>query len=96
MRFILKLFAAPFALAFTLAAAFFTFALTASGFIFGIASGLGFLASVILFVTGETAGGIAFIVVAFLVSPVGLPALAGKLAELLANAGGRLREFIFN
>lgn len=94
MRFILKILAAPFALAFTVLAFFCTFVLSASRFIFGILSGLVFIASLILFVSGEATGGFAFLALAFLVSPYGLPALAGKLAEMLAGIGGSLRGFI--
>jgi len=94
MRFILKILAAPFALAFTVLAFFCTFVLSASRFIFGILSGLVFIASLILFVSGESTGGFAFLALAFLVSPYGLPALAGKLAEMLAGIGGSLRGFI--
>ena len=96
MRFILKLFAVPLALVFTVAAAFFTFVLSASELIFNIASGLVFIVAVVLFITGEPLGGAAFIAIAFLISPVGLPAFGLKLAEALANTGGRLRGFIFS
>jgi len=94
MRLILKLLAAPLALVFTIAAAFFSFILSMSDIIFGIASGLLFIVSVALFITGQPAGGIAFIVIAFLVSPVGLPALAGWLVKGLSGMGGGLRSFL--
>ena len=94
MRFVLKLIAAPFALVFTVLAFICTFMLQASSFIFSIVSGLVLIGSVILFITGEVTGWIAFLSVSLLVSPMGLPALAGKLSEALANAGGALRGFI--
>ena len=94
MRLTLKILAAPFALLFTVLAFFFAFVLGMSKIIFGIASGLVFIISVVLFITGEPAGGIAFMVIAFLVSPYGLPALAEKVAEWLAGLGGRLQGFI--
>jgi hypothetical protein len=96
MRLILKLFAAPFALAFTIAAAFFSFILSVSDVIFGIVSSLVFFASVIMLVTGQTTGGIAFLAVAFLISPFGLPALAGLIVKGLGSAGGALKNFIFS
>ena len=68
--------------------------LSASGKIFGVISGLVFIGSVILFISGEPFGGVLFMGIAFLVSPVGLPALAGRLADALASAGGALRGFI--
>ena len=96
MRLILKLLAAPFALALTLASALFSFVLSVSGMILGLVSSLAFLASVLLLVTGQTTGGIAFMGAAFLISPFGLPALAGWLVKKLGGAGGALRSFIFS
>ena len=94
MRIVLKLLAAPFALAFTILAALFSFILSMSDVIFGILSGLSFIVAVALFITGQTTGGIAFIVIAFLVSPAGIPALAGLLAKGLNSMGGGLRAFL--
>ena len=96
MRLILKLFAVPFALAFTVAATLFSSMLALSDMVFGIVSGIVFLAAVLLLVTGQTMGGIAFIVLAFLISPAGLPALAGWFVKGLGCAGGTLRSFIFS
>jgi len=95
MRFILKLLAAPFALALSILTALFSFILSLSDVVFGIASGLVFIGSVLLLVKGETAGGIAWMAVAFLVSPLGLPALAGWLVKKLVGAGDTLKGFIF-
>ena len=94
LRFILKIIAMPFALAFTITAAFFSFVLSASSVFFGIASSLIFVGSVILFITGEPMGGATFMVIAFLVSPFGIPAVAGRLVGAIGNAGGSLRGFI--
>jgi len=94
MRFILKIIALPFALAFTLVTAVCNFLLSVSSIFFGIVSALVFIGAVILFITGEPIGGIAFLVVAFLISPFGLPAVTGWLVGLLNNIGGSLRGFI--
>lgn len=96
MKIILKLFVAPFALLFTAAAFFFTFLLSASEKLFSIASGIVFLGTAVLLAMGEVIGGIAFIVLAFLVSPYGLYACAGWLTKMLGNASGALRGFIFS
>ena len=96
MRLILKLLAAPFALALTIAAALFSFILSMSDKIFGILSGLAFLVSVGLFLTGQTTGGIVFMAIAFVVSPFGLPAFAGWLGRGLDGAGGALRAFLLS
>jgi len=94
MRLILKLLAMPFALVFTVIAAFMKFILSASAIFFSIASGLVFIGAVILFISGEPVGGVAFLVVAFLVSPFGIHSLVGKLVDLIDRAGSALRGFI--
>jgi hypothetical protein len=96
MRLILKLIAAPFALILTILSALFSFVLSVSEGILGVVSGLVFIAALALFVTGRTPGGIAFLVISLLVSPVGLPALAGALVRGLGSAGCALRSFIFS
>ena len=93
-RLIFKLFVIPFALALTVVSALFSFILSASDMIFGIVSGLTSLAAAVMLVTGQTTGGIVFLAAAFLVSPFGLPALAGLLVKRLSGAGRRLRAFI--
>ena len=85
MRFILKLFAAPVMLVLIIVSAVLAFVHAASAIIISIASGIIFLGAVILFIVGEPLGGAAFLVVAFLASPYGLHALAGKLADLLGR-----------
>ena len=95
MRFILKLLAAPFALALSILTALFSFVLSMSDAVFGIASGLMFIGAVLLLVKGEMAGGIAWMVVAFLVSPFGLPALANWLVKKMEGVGQTLKWFIF-
>jgi len=94
MKLILKLFAIPFALVFTVAAVSMKFVLSASVIFFSIASGLAFIGSVILFISGEPTGGIAFLAVGFIVSPFGVHALVGKLVGMIDSAGGALRGFI--
>lgn len=96
MRLILKLIAVPFALVLTVASALFSFIISASEGLLSVVSGLVFIASVALFVTGQTPGGIAFMAIAFLISPAGIPALAGWLAGGLDSAGSALRAFIIS
>jgi len=96
MRLILKLFAAPFALALTLIVALCSFILFVSDKVLGAVSGIAFVVSAALFVTGQTAGGIGWAAAAFLISPFGLPALAEWIVGLLDNAGYALKAFIFS
>jgi hypothetical protein len=94
MRLILKLFVAPIALVLTILSALLAFIHSMSRVIFSVASGLVFIGAVILLFTGEITGGIAFMAVAFLVSPYGLYALAGWLVDVLGSAGDALQGFI--
>ena len=96
MRLILKLIAAPFALTLSVVAAFLTFVLSASEIIFSIMSVILFFASLPLLFTGETLGGIAYMVIAFLVSPFRLHSIAERLARLIEDAGDSLKDFIFS
>ena len=50
--------------------------------------------SLILFIGGQTVGGIVFLVLAFLVSPFGVPAIAEWLVDKLHSAKFTLRDFI--
>ena len=95
MRFVLKLLAAPLALALSILTALFSFVLAMSGAVLGIASGLVFIGSAILLMMGETTGGLAWVIIAYLVSPLGLPALAGWLVGKLVGAGQALKGFVF-
>ena len=95
MRFILKLITAPVALALTVVCIGLKFVLSMSEVLFGIVSGVVFIAAVLLLVTGQTTGGIAWMAAAFLLSPLGLPALAGWLVKGLDSIGGALKTFIF-
>ena len=52
------------------------------------------LLSLILFIGGQTVGGIVFLVLAFLISPFGVPAIAAWLVDKLHWAKFALRDFI--
>ena len=95
MRFIFKVVAAPILLALTILTAFFSFIISMSKMIFGILSGLMFIAALIMFVMGQTTGGIVFLAAGFIVSPYGLPALARGFVKVLNSLRCGLRGFIF-
>ena len=94
MKTVLKILAVPVMLLLTLAVAFCTFILMMTGIVTWIVSGLVFAGAVILFFSHQPAGGIAFLMIAFLVSPYGLPALAAWIVGKLDGAKYSLREFI--
>ena len=92
MRTILKIIAAPFILALILAVAVLSFLSCVAGAVCVVACvGLSLLALLCL-LAGQTTGCIAMFVLAFLVSPFGLPALGGWLVERLY--GVKLRRWI--
>ena len=94
MRIILKILAAPFVVVLTVSWAILVFVFCWAETILEIASGLSGLLALILFITGQTTGGIVFAVIAFLISPVGLPAIAGWLIDRLDDMNGALKTFI--
>lgn len=94
MRIILKIIAAPFVVVLTVFGAVTTFLFCIAGAVCGVASiGITLLA-IVAFIAGQTTGGIACLVFAFLVSPFGVPAIAGWLIEKLNNLNFALRDFI--
>lgn len=87
MRIIFKILAAPFVLVLTLLVAVLSFLLSLSaGLLSILASVLGLLSVLMLFVEKDISTGIAGLLMAFAISPFGLPALAGwLLAERLSE-----------
>ena len=95
MRIIFKILAAPFVLVLTLLVAVLSFLLSLSaGLLSILASMLGLLSVLKLFVEKDISTGIAGLLMAFSISPFGLPALAGWLLAKLDELNGSLRGFI--
>ena len=63
-------------------------------YIISLASVLGLLSVLMLFVEKDISTGIAGLLMAFAISPFGLPALAGWLLAKLDELNGSLRGFI--
>lgn len=78
----------------TLVVAFCTFVLMMASVVFWILAVLVTIGAVLLFFSHQPDGGIAFLVIAFLVSPYGLPALAAWLVGKLDRAKYLLQDFI--
>ena len=94
MRLILKLLALPFMLAMSVLYSVCKFFVIASGAVLGILSGIVFLIALgILFTVGLWAG-VAWMAVAFIISPYGLPMLAAWLTGKLGGVSYALRDFI--
>ena len=71
------------------------FLVIASGAVLGILSGIVFLASLVLFFTAGVWAGLAWLVIAFLISPYGLPMAAAWLVGMIGGANHALRDFVF-
>ena len=75
--------------------AFATFVLALSGVLLGIASVFVFLMALLMLATSNILGGIVFLFLAFLISPFGLPSLAGWLIERIADLNDVLKRVVF-
>ena len=95
MRLIFKLLAFPFVLVTGLLYLVCKFLVIASGAVLGILSGIVFLASLVLFFTAGVWAGLAWLVIAFLISPYGLPVAAAWLVGMIGGANHALKDFVF-
>ena len=91
---VLKILAAPVMVALSLLAAMVTFLFCVASAVCELGCIVLTLLSLILFIGGQTVGGIVFLVLAFLVSPFGVPAIAEWLVDRLHSAKFALRDFI--
>lgn len=92
---IFKILALPVVGILTLVTAFCSFALAISGAVLGIVSVIVFIIAVIMMTIPNIWGGIAWMVIAFLISPFGLPRLAEWLLEKIDDVNCVLKDFIF-
>lgn len=94
MRFVLKILAAPVLGLLALTVAVCSFVLMITGIVFWLLTILISIGGIVLLFTKHIGGGIAFLVIAFLVSPYGLPALFAWLVGKLNTLRYLLKEFI--
>lgn len=95
MRLIFKLLALPFVLVTGLLYLACKFLAVVSGAVLGIVSGIIFLAALVLFFIAGFWPGLAWLLIAFLISPYGLPLAAAWLVWIIGSANGALKDFIF-
>ena len=95
MRLICKLLALPFVVVTGILYLFCKFLVVVSGAVLGILSGIVFLAALALFFAAGFWPGMSWLVVAFLISPYGLPMAAAWLAGMIGGVNGALKDFIF-
>ena len=96
MRIILKIIAASFVLALMLAVAGLSFLSCISGALCWLACSVFVLLAACGFFAGLHTGCIAMLVLAFLVSPFGLPAIGEWLLERLYGVKYALQDFMFS
>ena len=95
MRLIGKLLALPFVLVMGILYLVCKFLVVISGAVLGILSGIVFLAALVLFFIAGYWPRLSWLVVAFLLSPYGLPMAAAWLVGMIGGVNGSLKDFIF-
>lgn len=95
MKIILKILFAPIIIVLAIVTWFLTFLMQVSGTILGIASALLVVLGVAVMLLDNTKNGIIVIVIAFLVSPYGIPLLAAKLVGQLHRFRLWLKDTIY-
>ena len=91
---ILKILAAPFVLMLTVVGAVMSFLIDTISALCVPISFVGILLALVLFISGHAGGGLVFLVIAFLISPYGIPAVADWLVDKLHDFNYSLRMFI--
>ena len=95
MRLIGKLLALPFMLVTGILYLVCKFLVVLSGAVLGILSGIIFLAALVLFFVAGFLPGLAWLMIAFLISPYGLPLAAAWLVGIIGGAKSALKGFLF-
>lgn len=93
MRLIGKLLALPFMLVTGILYLVCKFLVVLSGAVLGILSGIIFLAALVLFFVAGFLPGLAWLMIAFLISPYGLPLAAAWLVGIIGGANSALKDF---
>ncbi len=94
MRIFFKILAAPFVIILTPTVALLTFLFCYAETLLNILSGVGVLLGALALFTGQTVNGCVLLFLAFLISPLGIPAIAGWLVGRLAALNYALKDYI--
>ena len=95
MKLIGKILSLPLILVTGILYGFCKFVVIASGAVLGILSGIVFLAALALFFAAGFWPGLSWLVIAFLISPYGLPMAAAWLVGIIGGANSALKDFVF-
>lgn len=91
---VLKILAAPVMVIAMVLAALINFLFCVAAVFCNIACVILVVLSVLMFISGTTTHGIAFLILAFLLSPFGIPAIAEWLVDKLNDLKENLKDFI--
>ena len=91
-----KIIAAPLVVILTIAVAVLTFLFCWAKTFLEIISGIGVLLSIVLFFIGQKLGCCVFLILSFLISPLGIPAIADWLIDKVDDLNYSLRYFIMS
>ncbi len=94
MRIVFKILAAPLVMVLAIGTPVLAFLCGVGEWLLNIISGIIVLMAILAFVYGQYANGGIALFLAFLCSPVGLPAVAGWILEKLVDLDYSLRRFI--
>ncbi len=94
IRLIFKIIAAPIVLALTIITPVFTFLFCYASVFLQIVSVLGVLLSIGILIAGSKLGCVVFLILSFLISPFGIPAIAEWLIDKARGLNYSLRDFI--
>lgn len=96
MKIVLRILAAPIVLVLTLFVWICSVILYCSAFIFGLASTVIALLGLAVLVTYSVKNGIILFVIAFLVSPMGLPMFAAWILGMVQNLRYAIQDHVYN
>jgi len=94
MKIILKILAVPFVVAFSILGAVMKFFAWLSGRLLAVVSLLLGIGGVALLFKGDISAGVGVLILAFAVSPFGVPAIAEAIAALIDGVNDSLKYFI--
>ena len=91
---VLKILAAPLVVALTLIVAIVSFLYCVASALCHVGCVVLTLLALVLVIAGQVLGSVVFLVLAFLVSPFGIPAIADRLVARLRSLNYTLQDFI--
>jgi len=94
MRIIFKILVAPLVPVLTITVAMLNFLFCYAVVVLHFISGIGVLLGVVALITHKTTNGIILLILAFLLSPVGIPAIAGWLIDKMDDLNYSIKDFI--